>query len=136
MLDQTDLKILEFLRGNSRTPFLGIAKRLHISESTVRKRVDKLRKTGVIRAFTLVLDSKFSFESIIGVKCKPKSTPSVVEKVREMNSLMPVFEVTGRFDIFCAIDAPSARELNRLIDKIRSLNGVLETESFLVIKKT
>ncbi|MCX6798927.1 MAG: Lrp/AsnC family transcriptional regulator [Candidatus Diapherotrites archaeon] len=136
MLDQTDFHILRFLRENSRTPFLGIAKKLHVSESTVRKRVARLKAKGIIRAFTVLLDSKFVFESIVAIKCRPKSTAAVVEKVKELNSLMPVFEVTGHFDVFCILDAPSARDLNRLLDRIRSINGVLETESFLIVKKT
>ncbi len=132
LLDPVDTKILEFLKIDSRMPFLKIAKELGVSESTVRKRVSKLKLKGIIRAFTLVLDSNLSFESIVAVKCLPKATKKVSEKIREINSLMPVVEVTGRYDIFCQLSAPTAWELNHLIDKIRGFNGVLETESFFV----
>ncbi len=135
ILNPLDAKILQFLSKDSRTPFLQIAKRLHVSESTIRKRVARLKEKGIIRAFTVKLNSKLSFESLVAIKCRPKSTRRVAERIRELDALMPIFEVTGRFDIFCSIAAPTARELNRIIDKIRNINGVLETESFLVIEK-
>lgn len=135
LLDPVDAKILEFLKADGRMPFLKIAKELNVSESTVRKRVSKLKAKGIIRAFTVALDSNLSFESIVAIKCLPKATKSVAEKIGEINSLMPVVEVTGRYDIFCTISTPTARELNSLIDKIRAFTGVLETESFLVVEK-
>ena len=49
MLDETDIGILEILRKNARTPFLGISKKLRISESTIRKRVKELEREGYLR---------------------------------------------------------------------------------------
>ncbi|MAG21682.1 MAG: AsnC family transcriptional regulator [Candidatus Diapherotrites archaeon] len=135
LLDSLDTKILLFLKENCRTPFLQIARELSVSESTIRKRVSRMRERGVIRSFTVELNSTLSFESLVAIKCKPKSTKKIVAKISEINSLIPVFEVTGRFDIFCNVSAPTARELNRIIDKIRDISGVIETESFLVVEK-
>jgi len=135
MLDQVDLQILDFLKQNSRMPFLNIAKKLSISESTVRKRVKKLQAKGVIRAFTLDIDRSLIFQSIVAVKCKSKATKNVVKKLREIDKLMPIYEVTGRFDIFFILSAPTSRELNKNIDKARDMAGVVETESFIIIEK-
>ncbi len=135
MLDLTDRQILGFLRENSRMPFLAIAKRLHVSESTVRKRVKKLVKQGVIRNFSVTLDSRLAFQSLVAIKCKPKTTKTIARKLHQLEPLMPLFEVTGHFDIFCLISAPTSRELNKKIDKVRDTYGVLETESFLIVEK-
>ena len=136
LLDNVDKQILHFLLGNARTPYLQIAKSLNISESTVRKRVAKLREDGIIRGFTVELDQTLAFQSIVAVKARPKLTKKVVSLIKEFNPFMPVVEVTGSFDIFCRISAPTARELNEKIDKIRDLSGVVETQSFLVVNKT
>ena len=135
MLDQADLHILEFLKENSRMPFLAISKRLHVSESMVRKRVKKLHASGIIKGFTINLDRRLAFESIVAIKCRPKATKTIAKKIQEMEKLVPIFEVTGRFDVFCILSAPTARELNKKIDKIRESAGVTETESFMVIEK-
>ncbi len=135
LLDKLDVKIIEFLQNDSRIAFLQISKQLGVSESTIRKRVARLKSKGAIRAFTVLVDSTLSFESIIAIKCQPKKTNDVAEKIRALSHLLPIAEVTGRFDIFCTIAAPTSRELNEIIDRIRAFDGVVETESFLVVKK-
>jgi len=136
LLDAIDSKIVAFLKDNGRMPFLQIAKKLGVSESTVRKRVARLQSNRVIMAFTISLEPSLSFQCIIAIKCEPKATKKIVEKVKALRPLSPVYEVTGRFDVFCNIEAPTARELNELIDKIRDVPGVTETESFMVVEKT
>jgi len=44
-IDQNDLKILEILKKNARTPYTTIAKELKVSEAAVRKRIEKLIQT-------------------------------------------------------------------------------------------
>ena len=69
-MDKIDLGIIELLSKNSRTPYMSIAKKLKVSESTIRKRVFNLEKKGVIKKYSLVVDTaKIGFENIalIGV---------------------------------------------------------------------
>ena len=82
LLDKLDAKIIEFLQNDSRIAFLQISKQLGVSESTIRKRVARLKSKGAIRAFTVLVDSTLSFESIIAIKCQPKKTNAVAEKIR------------------------------------------------------
>jgi len=43
-IDEIDKKIIEFLQEDGRMPFLEIAKKLKLSESTIRKRVENLKE--------------------------------------------------------------------------------------------
>ena len=54
-LDEKDKKILELLIEDSRRTYGSIAEQVDLSESTVRKRVDKLREEGVIEKFTFLM---------------------------------------------------------------------------------
>jgi len=45
-IDENDLKILDFLKKNARTPYTIIAKDLKVSEAAVRKRIEKLIRLG------------------------------------------------------------------------------------------
>lgn len=45
-MDNIDFGIIESLSKNSRTTFMEIGRKLKVSESTIRKRVGKLEKTG------------------------------------------------------------------------------------------
>ncbi len=53
MLDERDLKIIEILKEDARTPISEIAKELNISNTAVKKRIKKLEKEGVIVGYTI-----------------------------------------------------------------------------------
>jgi len=70
MIDEKDLKILEILRKNSRTPYSEIAKIVGISDVAVIKRIRKLEQLGLIRKYTIIIDPKklgYNAVSITGI---------------------------------------------------------------------
>ncbi len=136
MLDETDRAILEALKENSRTPYLRIAKELGISEGTVRKRVKSMKENGTILKFSTELSSKLQFDTVICIKCDPKKTQEIIEKISKTRGNKSfIFEVTGPFDIIMHAQMQNAEDMNNLIDDIGKLQGVKETESFTVMKK-
>jgi len=56
--DNTDQKIIEYLKEDSRESFVDIGKKLKLSESAVRRRVKNLVGNGTIKKFTLRLVRK------------------------------------------------------------------------------
>lgn len=136
MIDEIDRAIIAILRIGGRTPFLEIARKIGCSEGTVRKRVKKLSACGIIKKFSVELNRNMAFETVVCIKTEPKTTRKVIEKIKRINpEIYPIFEVTGKFDIICNCRAVNARELNKLLDEIRGILGVLETESFTIIEK-
>ncbi|MEM2338294.1 MAG: AsnC family transcriptional regulator, partial [Candidatus Bathyarchaeia archaeon] len=55
-IDEVDQKILKLLQEDARLPFLEIAQKLRLSESTIRKRVQALKEKGVIKRFTVEIN--------------------------------------------------------------------------------
>ncbi len=53
--DFLDVEILKMLKVNSRMPNTEIARELGISEGTVRRRINRMIKAGVIKKFTVEL---------------------------------------------------------------------------------
>ena len=77
MIDETDSAILDILKDNARTPFLDIAKKLGISESTIRKRVSSLEsKTMEFVNFNI---SCFSIFRVIQNNCNSYFPRSLVK---------------------------------------------------------
>lgn len=136
MLDELDKGIISILRADGRTSFLDISRQLGCSEGTVRKRVKKLLLGKIIRKFSVELDQNLAFETVVCIKTEPKMTRKVIDKIKRINpEIFPIFEVTGKFDIICNCSSGNAKAMNRLLDEIRSILGVLETESFTIIEK-
>jgi len=132
-LDIVDKKILEYLLNDARTSFLSISKELKVSEGTIRQRVAKLQKRGVIRSFTIELGTATTaFVEIITSSSVP--TLKISEKIKKFGTVR-VFEVTGRFTIIAMIQTESLDKLNQVLESIRSIEGVIQTETFPVLKE-
>src|SRR5428012_10780 len=60
-LDETDREIVALLRENARRTFGDIASRVSLSAAAVKRRVDRLARTGAITGYTATID-----EAVIG----------------------------------------------------------------------
>ena len=126
-VDSTDLSIINILSKNSRTPFVYIAKKLKISESTIRKRVSNLEKQSIIKKYSLVVDtSKIGFENValIGVDVSPEKYLDVAKKLTEFDEIKYVASSTGDHMFMLEVLAKNDDELRALSDKLKSLDGV------------
>jgi len=90
-LDKVDQKILEILNQNARTPSKDIATELRklghdVSDRTIRKRIERLEKSGIIKGYKAVLSdvSETKEYEALFIKFKPtKSLESVKESIKE-----------------------------------------------------
>jgi 2-isopropylmalate synthase len=62
-------------------------------------------------------------------------TSSVVRRLRALTNVSSVYEVTGDHDISAFVNVEDVAALNNLIEEIRTLQGVRQTETRLVLKK-
>ncbi|QIW23027.1 Lrp/AsnC family transcriptional regulator [Sulfolobus sp. S-194] len=134
-VDESDLKILEILRKNARTPYTSIAKELKISEAAVRKRIEKLIKMGVIKRFTIEYELENEIRAIVMVQSTPQiPTPEISKKIAKIPGVEVVYETTGDYDILTVVRGTNISSINKTIDDIRSLQGVLSTNSTIVLR--
>jgi len=129
-MDNIDLKILEILKSNARAKYVSIAKKVGLTEGAVRRRIRKLQNNGVIRRFTI--ETMAEFEGVVLIETEPTKTRNVAERMKEIAAR--VFEVSGDYDIAAFIQAYTIDELNRKIDAIRNLPGVLNTNTLIKLK--
>ncbi|HDZ62381.1 MAG TPA: Lrp/AsnC family transcriptional regulator, partial [Nitrospirae bacterium] len=89
-MDDKDLKIIEIRAEDSRTPFTEIAKRIRVSESTVRKRIKNLEDEGVIKKYSIIIDpAKIGYNTvaIVGLDVEPTKFLSVASKLTEFKEV-------------------------------------------------
>ena len=126
-MDKLDLNVIEILSKNSRTPFLQIAKKLKVSESTIRIRVSNLEKNGVIKKYSLVVDTnRIGYENIalIGVDASPEKYLDVAKKLAEFDEIRYVASSTGDHMFMLEVWARNGDGLRAVSDKIKGLDGV------------
>jgi len=132
-MDNIDNAIITTLRKDSRTPFLQIARKLNVSEGTVRKRVKDLVEDGEIKRFTI--ETKYDTFAIVGIQTDTRiETKRIVDKIKPWG-VLNIYEVTGRFDIVAMVPRKDMDTINETLEHIRSIEGVVHTETFTVLHK-
>lgn len=130
--DNTDEKILGFLRDDSRESFVVIGKKLKLSESAVRRRVKNMVGNGVIEKFTIE-EQNASAIVLISVDSSI-DTSKVSVKLTKLNAVKTVYEITGQYDISVIIKAPNITEINACIDDLRKIPGVIDTNTVIILR--
>jgi Lrp/AsnC family transcriptional regulator, regulator for asnA, asnC and gidA len=136
LIDPTNLSIIRQLR-DGRKSYKAIADKLHLSENTVRSRVQRMSEEGLLEISGLVNpDSLDGHRAIlIGVKLK---TPDLVSKGAEFSRLKGVVSVsvvTGRFDIILIVMLKPGFDLLEFFTReISKVSDILSTETFVIYK--
>tara|TARA_B100000408_G_scaffold69757_1_gene53390 strand:- start:265 stop:693 length:429 start_codon:yes stop_codon:yes gene_type:complete len=130
--DNTDEKILGFLRDDSRESFVVIGKKLKLSESAVRRRVKNMVGNGIIEKFTIE-EQNASAIVLISVDSSI-DTSKVSVKLTKLNAVKTVYEITGQYDISVIIKAPNITEINACIDDLRKIPGVIDTNTVIILR--
>lgn len=128
-LSELDLKILEILQGDARKSFSAISREVGVPESTVRYRVERLVKEGVITSFMAILDPRKIGQEITAIgliKVDAEKLGAVSRRLASFDESHHLFKSTGTYDLVSVIHAKDMRHLNDLIERIRNLPGVRE----------
>ncbi|BBG24577.1 HTH-type transcriptional regulator LysM [Sulfuracidifex tepidarius] len=134
-VDENDQRILEILKKNARTPYTLIAKDLKVSEAAIRKRIEKLIRIGIIKRFTIDYELANEVKAIVMVKSSPQiPTPEISKKIAKTQGVEVVYETTGDYDIIVVVRGTNISSINRTIDEIRSIQGVMGTNSTIILR--
>ena len=120
-LDKVDQKIIEILNNNARTPSKEIASELKksghdVSDRTIRKRIERLEKSGIIKGYKAVLTdvSGVNEYRVILMKLKPsKSLETVKNSIKEfitkLDNYLLVANMEGEWNMLVIIQIDSAK---------------------------
>ena len=134
-MDEKDKEIIRILKNDGRSGYNDIGKKVGLSEGAVRKRIKVLVNTGVIRKFTVRVGVCEGAEAITLLSTNPSSpTHEVSEKIRKIPNVETVYEVTGEYDIVAVINGMSVVEVNECIEKIRRVDGIMKTNTMIVLR--
>jgi len=138
-IDKLDLKILRLLQEDGRISFTEIAKKLRLSESTIRKRIQALRKKEVIKKFTVEINPfkiGICTVAIVGVDVDPTKLLEAAQRLCQIKEIRSVAISTGDHMIMTEIWAHDGRELTALIsEKIGTIDGVNRICPAIILEK-
>ena len=126
-VDAIDKEILGYLSSNARMPFLQIAKKLRISEASVRHRVKNMQENGVIKCFSTAVDPEklgYGCVAYVGVDIHPERYLEVSKKVSDINEVRFAATSGGDHMMMLEVWARDNAEMLIINDKIKAINGV------------
>ncbi len=130
-----DYRILKELENDAKASNVVIAKKLKVSEGTVRKRIQEMIKSNIIRRFTVELSTKAGFTAFVLARSQTQIQSSVIaSKVRKIEDVKSVYQTAGEYDFVIEVVTSSPEKFNETIEKIRSVQGITQTESLTVLK--
>ena len=136
-IDQVDCQMIELLQKDGRISNTDIAKKIGISEATVRTRLNRLIEEEYIQIVAVSNPIKLGFKivGILRLKVDITKIESVTRELSKLKSIWFVVHATGDSDVYTEFVAKSLDELNDLIfNKIYKIKGVVRTETSLILK--
>ncbi len=142
--DDKDLAILEILEKHSDYTVRQIAKRTLLAPTTVHARIKKLKKSGVIKRFTVDIDEaklgrKLGAYIMISadikiLKEKHRTQYDLFEEIKRLPGVRKVHIVTGGTDLIAHVRVKDIEQFDRLLmEKLQMLEGVSKTQTMIIM---
>lgn len=136
-MDALDQQLIERLQVDGRTPYTTLATELGVAEATVRKRVNRLLDSGVLKIVGVTSREKLGLrtQAIVGVKVDGDSVEHVIAKLRPLEIVRYIGVAAGEFDLILELATSSNEELFTFLTRtLRDIPGVVASQTSLIMK--
>jgi DNA-binding Lrp family transcriptional regulator len=136
-MDALDYKIIDLLKLNSRTGYGDIGQVIGLSASAVKRRIDRLVGSGIIRGFTIQLDPTLDgtiTEAYVELFCRGTVAPAELKRI--LSSVPEVVDagtVTGSADAIVHMRSRDIPSLELALERVRIAPNVDHTRSAIVL---
>lgn len=138
-MDELDRKIIGCLLRDGRSTYAEMGEQVSLSAPAVKRRVDRLAATGVIRGFTAVIDPAafgWAVEAYVEIYCKGTVGPDELRRsFEQIPEVISACTVSGSADAMVHMRAENVRQLERAIERMREEPNVDHTESVIVLSR-
>ena len=136
-LDPIDEAILHELAVDARSSYADIGVVVSLSAPAVKRRVDRLRESGVIRGFTVRLEPSalgWETEAYVELFCSGSTSPLTMRTaVERYPEVISASTVTGEVDLLLHLRARDMRHLERVVERLNAEPFVARTRSTIVL---
>lgn len=135
-MNAVDVKILAELMADAQMPFSHIAKKIGVSNETVRKRYERMKKEGKIKQCTILIDGhKLGDEGTVFLMLSCASEvkkEDVMKSLTHIPDLYMIIELIGDYDFFAWARLKNVQQIAHLIGDLRRLGNINRIETILL----
>lgn len=137
MLDDLDRRLIELLMAEPRVGVLEASRRLSVARGTVQARIDRMQSRGVITGYGPDIDPAaigFAVTAFVTLEIRQAGGHDpVAARLSAIAEVLEAHTITGSGDMLCRVVARSNSDLQRVIDAIVGLDGVVRTSTVIVL---
>ena len=135
-MDDTDRQLIGLLRNDARTSIASLAKALGVSRGTVHNRMARLATNGTIVGYTVRLKPDVEEQRIhafMTVAVEGNQLDAVIKALRGEPAVTSLYSTNGRWDIVAELRAESLEGFDRVLGRVRLIEGISQTETSLLL---
>jgi DNA-binding Lrp family transcriptional regulator len=135
-MDDIDRQLLGLLRDNARTSVATLARKLRVARGTVQNRLARLENDGTIVGYTVRLrpqQESQQIRALTTVAVEGNRTDEVIRALRGDPAVAALHTTNGRWDIVVELRADSLEAFDRVLGRIRLIEGISNTETSLLL---
>ncbi|SFR33875.1 Lrp/AsnC family transcriptional regulator [Litoreibacter janthinus] len=137
-MDVTDQRLLALLKKDGRASVTNLAGELGVSRVTVQSRLDRMKRDGTIRRFTVEM-GRVGFDDLIHaimmIEVKGAQSVSVIRQLRRMAEIVDLHTTNGVWDLVARIETVSLPDFDRVLRQVREVQGVTGSETSLLLDR-
>lgn len=136
LFDAIDKELVAILKSDARAPVAKLAKILGVSRGTVQNRLDRLVSSGAILGFTIRAHEQIetdAIKAVMMIEVVGKSTTQVIQKLRGIPQLLKMHTTNGAWDLVAEIQASNLQEFDLVLREVRAIDGVLNSETSILL---
>ncbi|WP_339986505.1 Lrp/AsnC family transcriptional regulator [Gymnodinialimonas ulvae] len=138
-MDDLDQRLLHLLTKDARASVTVLARTLGVSRGTVQNRIDRLLHQHIINRFTVDLspggaDAQISAFTLI--RLHADDGRAAIVSLHRIPAILDIHTLSGSFDLVAEVRTSSLSELDTILDRIRALPEVAETQSHIRLSAT
>jgi DNA-binding Lrp family transcriptional regulator len=138
-MDAVDQRIIALLVADARASFAEIGARVSLSAPAVKRRVDRLRTSGVIKGFTAVIEPAavgWTTEAFVELFCTGRTTPAQITlAARRHPEVIGAYTISGQADALVHLRAADIGHLEQALERLRAEPFVTSTRSMVVLSR-
>ena len=136
-MDEIDRTIVALLRQDARRSYQDVGRHVHLSAPAVKRRVDRLERDGVILGYTAIVSPPvfgWHAEAFVDLYCDGKMPAEAIKRaVVDEPRVVAAHTVAGEASALLHVMARDTKDLEQVLERIRSTEGVTRTVTEVVL---
>ncbi len=138
LIDDNDRAMLRMLRRDSRVSITELSQTLGLARGTVQSRLDRLRRDGIIRRFTIETDSRVETDPIAAISMisvTAAKMPAVQSSLTRMQGIERLWTTNGSWDLIAETQSKDLAEFDQVLNTMLKVQGISKIETCLLLTR-